>query len=482
MEVTPKRATRVIRSTVAFKRRSGKGPVTQPSGFDDHRPPSKEIIADCVHCGFCLPTCPTYALWAEEMDTPRGRIYLMGMGLEGEALTPTMARHFDSCLGCMACVTACPSGVQYNKLIDATRAQVERHTERSFSDRALREAVFALFPYPRRLKLLRPILRAYQASAIGRILRKNGLLERISPTLSTMESIVPRLGRWEGTAERTVASGARRGTVGMLLGCVQREFFPEVNAATARVLSAEGFDVISPPQQGCCGALSVHNGREEQARSFAKQVIDCFDAAGVDQVVVNSAGCGSSMKEYGELLSDDPAYARLANDFAEKVLDITEFLAKVGTVAQRHPLQVTVAYHDACHLAHSQGVRDQPRALLLEIPGLELKEIADSAICCGSAGVWNVFNPEPSRQLGDKKAANIVATGASLLVAGNPGCLMQEAAALERMGETGTRISLAHTVQVIDASIRGLALADITPAHGGNRATVHGLGSSSSVS
>jgi glycolate oxidase iron-sulfur subunit len=239
----------------------------------------------------------------------------------------------------------------------------------------------------------------------------------------------------------------------MLTGCVQRTFFPDVNAATARVLAAEGCEVVLPRGQGCCGALSVHNGREAEAQRFARALIDTFTDAGVDYLVVNAAGCGSSMKEYGELLRDDPAYADRAAALAAKVRDLSEVLVELGPVAPRHPVPVTAAYHDACHLAHAQGVRAQPRRLLGEIPELVLREIADPEICCGSAGVWNVLNPEPARQLGDRKARDVLATGADLLVTANPGCLMQVAASVRRAGGT---IGLAHTAQVLDASIRGL--------------------------
>lgn len=429
-------------------------PSGQPA-FDDHRPPSATLVADCVHCGFCLPTCPTYALWGEEMDSPRGRIYLMGVGLEGEPMTPAMVEHFDACLGCMACVTACPSGVQYDKLIEATRAQVERRFERPKADRALRGAIFAIFPHPRRLRLMRGPLRLHQVSGLSRILRKSGLLQRISPTLAAMEALAPTIGRAERVPERTHAQGERRGTVGMLLGCVQREFFPGVNAATARVLAAEGFDVIAPSVQGCCGALSAHNGRESEAQGFARALIDQFERAGVDAVVVNSAGCGSAMKNYADLLAGDPVYAERAKRFVDEVRDISEFLYERGPVAPRHPLPVTIAYHDACHLGHAQGIRAQPRELLRGIPGLHLREIADADLCCGSAGIYNVLNPVAARELGDRKAANVLRTKAKLLVTANPGCLMQVASSVERVGG---RIALAHTVEVLDASIRGLPL------------------------
>src|SRR3954471_6009778 len=337
--------------------RLSEAPPGEPA-FDGHRPPSAELVADCVHCGFCLPTCPTYVLWGEEMDSPRGRIYLMGAGLEGEPMTPAMVQHFDACLGCMACVTACPSGVQYDKLIESTRAQVERRFDRPTRDSALRNAIFRVFPYPKRLHAMRGPLRLYQKTGLPKLLRggpgKRGLLERISPTLAAMESLAPPLERPIRIPARTPAHGRRRGTVGMLLGCVQREFFPGVNAATARVLSAEGFEVLAPVSQGCCGALSMHNGREPEAQSFARALIDEFSrangGAGVDYVVVNSAGCGSSMKEYADLLAEDPTYAEKAKEFTRRVRDVAEILAEAGPVATRHPLPVSIAYHDACHL------------------------------------------------------------------------------------------------------------------------------------
>lgn len=434
--------------------------TTQPNlltegAFDADHPPARELVDDCVHCGFCLPTCPTYLLWGEEMDSPRGRIYLMKEGLDGEPMTPSMVQHIDACLGCMACVTACPSGVQYDKLVEATRAQVERRgaQHRSRAERLLREAVFAVFPHPRRLRLMRGPLALYQRSGLSRLVRSSGVLERLSPSIATMEAVAPPITRQVRIPERNPARGERRMTVGMLLGCVQREFYPGVNAATVRVLNLEGCDVVVPPSQGCCGALSVHAGRAEEGREYARRLVDAFSDAGVERIVVNAAGCGSTMKEYADILADDPDYAERARRFADMVRDVTELLVELGPVAQRHPLPVTVAYHDACHLSHAQGVRSQPRQLLRGIPGLELKEVADGDICCGSAGVYNLLNPEPARELGDRKAANVAATGAQLLVTANPGCLLQITAALQR---AGTSIPTAHTVEVLDASLRGL--------------------------
>jgi glycolate oxidase iron-sulfur subunit len=355
-------------------------------------------------------------------------------------------------------VTACPSGVAYDRILEPTRAQIERRHERTRGERLLREAIFALFPYPRRLRALRLPLTAYQRSGLQRLVRRSGVLERLSPTLATMEAVAPPVRRSRPAPERVRAVGTRRATVGMLTGCVQREFFPQVNAATARVLAAEGCDVVVPRAQRCCGALSMHTGRRAEAQRFARALVDAFDEADVDYVVVNSAGCGSSMKEYAELLGDDPAYAERAATFAKRVRDVTEVLVELGPVAPRNPLPVSVAYHDACHLAHAQGVRTPPRELLGQIPGLEVREISEASLCCGSAGVWNLLNPEPARELGERKAGNVARTGAELLVTANPGCLLQIANGLSR---AGTEMATAHTVEVLDASIAGRPPADL---------------------
>ncbi len=460
----------------------GQRGITEPAGapgdvlgmtgaFDAHHPPSADLIDDCVHCGFCLPACPTYVLWGEEMDSPRGRIYLMKEGLEAEPMSPSMVQHIDACLGCMACVSACPSGVQYDKLIEATRQQVERRgsQHRSLTSRAVREAIFALFPHPERLRLLRGPLSLYQRAGLSRLVRRSGVLEKLSTTLATMEAIAPPVQRQVHIPELVRARTEKRMTVGLLLGCVQREFYPGVNAATVRVLTMEGCDVVTPPAQGCCGALSVHAGREGEGLDYARGLIDAFSDAGVERVIVNSAGCGSTMKDYADLLADDPEYADRARAFSEKVRDISEVLVELGPAAPRHPLPVTIAYHDACHLSHAQGVRTQPRELLRAIPGLNVTEIAEPDLCCGSAGVYNLVNPEPARQLGSRKAANVSATGAELLVTSNPGCLLQITDALSRQGK---HIETAHMVEVLDASLRNTGVGRLMrdapdPARGG---------------
>ena len=405
-----------------------------------------------MHCGFCLPACPTYSLWGEEMDSPRGRIHLMKQGLEGEPMSPALVQHVDACLGCMACVTACPSGVRYDTLVEATRQQVERRgaEHRTRGQRLLRSAIFALFPHPERLRRVLPLLAMYQRSGLSRLVRP--VLARTSPTLATMEAIAPPVGPRVPVPALVPAVGERRMTVGLLLGCVQRELYPGVNAATARVLAAEGCDVVVPPDQGCCGALSVHAGREAEGLDYARALIDAFAEAGVERIVANSAGCGSTMKDYADLLADDPAYAERAAEFAARTRDVAEALAELEPVAPRHPLPLTIAYHDACHLRHAQGVRAQPRAVLATIPGLVVKEIAEGDLCCGSAGIYNLTNPGPARELGDRKAAHVAATGAELLVTSNPGCLLQITDALSRQGRA---MPTAHMVLVLDASLRG---------------------------
>jgi glycolate oxidase iron-sulfur subunit len=421
--------------------------------FDDHHPPDKALIDECVHCGFCLPTCPTYVLFGEEMDSPRGRIYLMNKGLDEEPMNDEMVRHWDLCLGCMACVTACPSGVQYDKLIESTRQQVERRYERRADDKAFREMIFQFFPYPNRLRAVAAPMRLYQRFGIGDKLRRAGIMQRIPARMRAMEALVPDLPREEKIPELTGPVGEKRRRVGVLTGCVQRVFFSQVNAATVRVLAAEGCEVVAP-KQGCCGALSTHAGREEESLDFARKTIDTFEDLNLDNVVVNAAGCGSTMKEYGYLLRDDPEYAERAKAFSAKVRDVSEFLQELGLVAERNPLPVTVAYHDACHLAHAQGIRKQPRQTLKQIPGMDVKEIREAEICCGSAGIYNMVEPEPAAELGERKANNILKTGAQMIVTSNPGCMLQIQSSLKKMGRDG--LPMAHPVEVLDASLRGV--------------------------
>jgi glycolate oxidase iron-sulfur subunit len=418
-----------------------------PGAFDLHHPPSPDLISQCVHCGFCLQACPTYVLWRNENDSPRGRIYLMKMANEGvAALTPQWIEHFDTCLGCMSCMTACPSGVDYGKLIEATRAQIERQHTRSLGERIHRWLIFSTLPRPDRLRLLRPLLMLYQ---------KSGLRALLPERLRSMDALLPKLGKRSEVAAVTPAQGEKRRRVGLVLGCVQREFLSEVNAATARVLAADGCEVVAPATQPCCGALLVHAGQEQPAVELARRMIDEFEAAGVDAIISNAGGCGSHLKEYGHLLRDDPQYAARAKQFVAKCRDVAEFLAELGPRAVRHPMAMRVAYQDSCHLQHAQRVRSQPRALLAAIPGLKLEELPEGAICCGSAGIYNLVEPETANELGDRKAQHITAAQPDAVATGNPGCLLQLRAAL---GRQGRNTPVLHTIQIVDASIRNSGL------------------------
>jgi glycolate oxidase iron-sulfur subunit len=427
------------------------------SSFDTHHPPEKQYIDDCVHCGFCLPACPTYVLWNEEMDSPRGRIYMIKKAAEGDAPLDSRFRlHMDRCLGCMACMTACPSGVEYNKLIEPTRAQIERKLPRSFSERLFRQMIFATFPHPERLRLLALPLLVYQKSGLRALVRATGITKLLPKRLAAMESLLPNVPSHPFRrlpAQVSPASAPRR-RVGMLSGCVQQVFFSHVNAATARVLAAEGCEVVIPEEQGCCGALMVHSGLESDAIALAKRMITTFEKAGVDTIVINSAGCGSTMKEYGHLLHDDPEWAARAAAFSAKCKDITEILCELEPRAERHPLKLRIAYHDACHLQHAQGVREQPRRLLNGIPGLEVAEIPEGSLCCGSAGVYNLLQPDTANELGDRKVTNLLTTGAEAVLSANPGCLLQLMNGLRRRGMK--EMPAFHMVELLDASIRGV--------------------------
>ncbi len=433
---------------------SGPGPAPgAKSAFDAHHPPARELMDKCVHCGFCLPVCPTYVLWHEEMDSPRGRIYLMRMALDGAAtLNDKWVGHLDACLGCMACMTACPSGVDYGKLIEATRAQIERNYPRSAAERAYRQMIFSTFTVPARLRALLLPLKLYQKAGLQALARRTGLLKLLPKRLRSMESLLPQFEKGQVIPEVTPAKGTRRHRVGMLTGCVQSVFFPQVNAATARVLAAEGCEVVAPKEQSCCGALLVHAGEEGQAQELARRTIDAFERAKVDTIVVNAAGCGSTMKEYGYLLRDDPNYAARAREFSAKCRDVSEFLDAIEPQAPRNPIAMRVAYHDSCHLQHAQGVRNQPRSLLSRIPEIEIVEIPEAAVCCGSAGIYNLVQPEAAAELGDRKAKNILGLRPDVVASGNPGCLLQLRTALERAGKS---VPVFHTIELLDASIRG---------------------------
>jgi glycolate oxidase iron-sulfur subunit len=418
------------------------------SGYDATRAPQLDLIDDCVHCGFCLPTCPTYVLWGEEMDSPRGRIVLMKEG--HEEISAPLVTHLDRCLGCMACVTACPSGVQYDKLIEDARPQLERNIKREPLDRAHRRLIFELFTRPGRLRALAPGAAVAQRLGLPRLARRPRV-RRLAPRLAAMVSMTPEASMRRSLSrlpERFEARGEKRGTVALLQGCVQRVFFAHVNEATARVLAAEGFEVHVPRMPRCCGALALHAGEDPEATSLAKATIEALE--GYETVIVNAAGCGSAMKDYGHVLRDEPEWAERAAAFSARVRDVSEFLAEAGPRAERHRVEMRVAYHDACHLAHAQRVRTQPRELLRGIPGLELVEPADWELCCGSAGIYNLVQPEPAAQLGERKARNLLDTGAEAVVAGNPGCALQISAHSERLGRP---LPVLHPMELLARSI-----------------------------
>ena len=390
----------------------------------------RALIDVCTHCGFCLPTCPTYGpLGQMEADSPRGRIWLM-RGLADGTMTAnaSVVEHIDRCLGCMACVTACPSGVRYDLLIEQTRELVEDEYDRPAGDWLLRTLVFSVFPHRRRLRAALAL--APVASVIPGRLRA---LADLAPPWPKSSGTVPK---YLGTVPRS------RGRVGLLTGCVQSVLFGDVNAATARVLAAEGFEVVVPGGQPCCGALHLHAGRREEGRRRARAIGERFKAAGVDAIAVNAAGCGSHLKEAG---------------LDVRVVDVHELLADEQR-AERHPLDLRVAFQDSCHLAHAQAIRVEPRELLDGIPGLQRLEPAEQAICCGSAGIYNLTQPEAARELGDRKAARVIATAPDVYASANPGCLVQVSAALRRAGQP---LPALHPIELLDASIRGVPGQDV---------------------
>ncbi len=409
-----------------------------------------EVIKSCVHCGFCLPTCPTYLETGSELDSPRGRIYLMKSVLEEQIpLDQEVVEHIDRCLGCLACVTACPSGVQYNELIDNFRPKLEAEYAREPMDRASRLMLMQVLPYTRRFRAA--ILLGKFGKPFAPVLPK---------PMKAMLSLLPHatLPTPQPIPTFTPAQGTRRARVALLTGCVQPVLAPDINLATIRVLARNGVEVIAPAGQGCCGALAQHIGQKVAAQNFARHTLDTFPTD-VDAVLTNAAGCGSTFKEYRHLLADDPA-AEAAQKFSERAQDVSQFLADLGLVESPPALKhrgerpVRVAYHDACHLAHAQGIRTQPRQLLASIPNLELLEIPEADICCGSAGVYNITQPEMAGQLLARKVENILSMGADGVATGNIGCMTQIGRGLAERGGGW----VAHVMQLLDWAYSGRSM------------------------
>lgn len=424
------------------------GVLPRPLGaFDAEDPPDWEGLLDCVHCGICLPQCPTYRVLEQEMDSPRGRLYLMRAATEGRiGLTENFVLHMDRCLGCRACETACPAGVPFGRLIEETRGQIERRIPRPLARRLLGRLVLGVFPERRRLGALLVLLRLYQESGLQRLVRASGLLRRF-PRLAAMDRLLPPGAGASPVAlpAETAPRGVARGTVALLEGCVQAQLFPDVNRATVSLLGRAGYRVLVPPGQGCCGALHLHWGDRAGGRARARRNVAAF--ADADWIATTSAGCGAAMREYGHLLPGDVGAAR----HAARVRDVSELLAE-ALPGPRRRLDLTVTYHEPCHLAHGQRVREAPRALLRAIPGVRLVELAESDLCCGSAGVYNLMEPGIAGRLLERKLEHVLATGASVVVTGNPGCLLQL-----RMGlaARGLAIRACHPVELLAWSVEG---------------------------
>jgi glycolate oxidase iron-sulfur subunit len=389
------------------------------------------------------------------MDSPRGRIDLF-RALEAGRLpmSPALAEHFDRCLGCMACLTACPSGVRYDHIIDRARELVEERQRRSPGDRAWRAFVFALFTRPWLLRVAAVALWAFRVTGLQALGRWLGI-PRLSRRIAAMDALAPPMRAaevFETLPRLTPAKGERRLRAGLVGGCVQRVFFPNVNGATVRVLAAEGIEVVVPAGQGCCGALSVHAGRAEEARRLARALVETFEKEQLDVVVVNAAGCGSHLKDLAHVFEGDPAFLPRARAFAAKVRDVSELLASLPARAPRSPLRARIAYHSPCHLGHAQRVNEAPRALLRGIPGVELVEVPDGDQCCGSAGVYNLLEPSSAEAIGGRKADAVLSTKATILASANPGCSLQIRKTLDARGEA---LETAHPIELLDRAIRG---------------------------
>jgi glycolate oxidase iron-sulfur subunit len=416
-----------------------------------------EGVNQCVHCGLCLAYCPTFSLLGTEMDSPRGRIFLVKSLAEGRmSLSDSTVRHLSLCLDCRACETVCPAGVPYGRLIEAAKAEIERQRPGGPVRRIFRWLNFGLLlGHPRLLALAASGARLYQASGLQRLARRSGLIRRLPGTLPAWDALLPTI---PSKAERaapprlTPAEGPRRARVALLTGCVQSVVFGAHNRATVRVLAKNGCDVVVPDGQGCCGALNAHGGDHARALAMARSTIDTFEAAGVEAVIVNTSGCGAHMKAYGHLLADDPAYAARAKRFAASVQDLAEFLAREPLRGPLLPVPLTYTYHDPCHVVHGQKIKNEPRQLLAQIPGLRLVELAESDWCCGSAGIYNLTQPEMATRLLHRKVGHVLATQAEAVVTANPGCILQIQAGLSAHD---AKVNVLHLVEILDRAYGG---------------------------
>jgi glycolate dehydrogenase iron-sulfur subunit len=416
-----------------------------------------EGVDRCVHCGLCLAYCPTFSELGTEMDSPRGRIFLVKSLAEGRIqLTDSTAEHLDLCLGCRACETVCPSGVPYGQLIEAARAEIERQRPGLPLRRLFRWMNFSLLlAHPRMLRLAAAGLRVYQVSGLRTLLRASGLLRLLPAPLRHWEPLLPELPSAADRAplpEVTPARGARRARVGLLTGCIQQVAFGPHNRATARVLARNGAEVVAPRAQACCGALHAHAGEHAAALDLARRTIEVFERADVEVVVVNTSGCGAHMKAYGLLLAGDPAWRDRAARFASRVRDVSEFLAEQPLRGPLAPVERTVTYHDPCHVVHGQKIRTQPRALLAQVPGLRVVELKEADWCCGSAGTYNLTQPEMATRLQERKIAHVQATGADAVVTANPGCIIQIA---QGLAAKGSPVQVLHIVEILDQAYGG---------------------------
>jgi glycolate oxidase iron-sulfur subunit len=420
--------------------------------------PQQSDLDRCVHCGLCLNACPTYRELHVEMDSPRGRIYQMVQVSAGAPISPSYIEHIDLCLACRGCETACPSGVQYGRLVEAARAEIETKIKRPWRERLLRWLVFRkLLPSRRSLEIAGALMYMYQASGLKRLAALPGFLPA---RLREVEALAPEIETpffFAYYGKTLPAEGQRRYRVAFLGGCIANLSFARLNEATVRVLQKNGCDVTIPSSQGCCGALHVHAGIRDEARKLARRNIDALlkiDAlldGGFDAIITNAGGCGSTLKEYGELLEHDAEYSEKALRFSALVKDVNEFLASIELNPPTRVFPLTVTYQDSCHLAHGQKIRSAPRKLLASIPGLELREMQLSDLCCGSAGIYNVVHTGMAMALLKKKMDNVNATGASMIAASNPGCMLQLRAGVQKFGQ-GQRV--AHVVEILDEAYR----------------------------